>query len=670
MIFNNKKKLLLPAGGLFLGLAVLALWFFWDWRPVPVRLPDPSGFAPAPAVEEGANYDVIVVGGQPEGVAAAISAACYGGKVLLVEERDGLGGLFTYGWLNFIDMNRGPRYELLTRGTFLEFYRRVGGSNFDIARGKQVLAEMAEDYPNLSVSLNTVFKEPIMAGSKIAGIVVLKDDREISLYGKRIIDATQDADVAAAAGVPYTVGAEDLGEEKRYQAATLVYHLGNVDWQALKNAVNRKLIAGTKISNRAAWGFAGIAKEYKPSSERLRLRGFNIARQDDGTVLINALQIFGVDGLSKSSREEAMELARRELPAITDFMREKLPGFEQVELLGGAPELYIRETRHTKALYQLTLNDVVFNRFFPDTVALGSYPVDVQATTPHDSGFVYGDPKAYGIPLRSLIPSDVEDLLVVGRAAGYSHLAAGSARVVPIGMATGDAAGISAVYSIEKDKSFQQIALSPADMSAVQKMIRNRGGYLKDYRFKNDLEDHWAFAELQYVNELGLVVAGYDNNWKLKEPVRGITFYYMTANGLKRGPRRGDLVEAYDAVLKYPYLGLEYVSREKAARLLLTYLGEDHGKLGPEEAVNRAGERGLLPLEITGGEPGEVITGEEAYYATAKLCAIVETTKIGLLTGQAVDKFYGLALQEMEAMWRIMIMGVSAGSCLYLQDST
>ncbi|MBC7325884.1 MAG: FAD-dependent oxidoreductase, partial [Moorella sp. (in: Bacteria)] len=457
---------------------------------------------------------------------------------------------------------------------------------------------------------------------KLVGVKAVRGDREMSFYAGRVIDATQDADIAAAAGVPYTLGAEDMGEPERRQAVTLVFHLGGIDWEALRQAVKGGQIKDTKISDRAAWGFADIGVAYQPSTPRLRLRGLNIGRQDDGTILINALQIFGVDGLNEAAKKEAMELARQELPAITAFLRERIPGFAGARLLGTAPELYVRETRHIQALYQLDLNDVLFNRYFPDAIALGSYPVDVQATSPQDTGYVYGRPEVYSIPFRSLVPLGVDNLLVVGRSAGYTHLAAGSARVVPVGMATGDAAGVAAVYSLEANKGFHELAASPGDIKAIQDLLVKAGAYLKDYKIKNPLADHWAFAGLQFVNRWGLIVAGYNNDWKLDAPVNQTSFYYMTANALKRAAGRGDLVDARAAALE-PYLERKPLMRGAAASLLLTYLGEDTAALDPAAAVARAGAKGLLPLDKTGSDPRGVVTGAEAYYATERLCALV-----------------------------------------------
>ncbi|NLW06358.1 MAG: FAD-dependent oxidoreductase, partial [Clostridia bacterium] len=517
----------------------------------------------------------------------------------------------------------GPRYELLTRGTFLDFYRQVGGTIFDVEEAKAVLAGMVARYPNLAVSLNTTFKELIIEDNELVGIKAIRNGQELNFYGRRFIDATQDADLATAAGVPYTLGAEDIGEKDRFQAVTLVFQLGDIDWQALERAVKGGQIKDAKISARAAWGFNSIAANYRPTTERVRLRGLNIARQNDGTVMINALHIFGIDGLSAASRAEAMELAKAELPAIVEFLMAQMPGFASARLLATAPELYIRETRHIEALYQLDINDVVFNRYFDDAIALASYPVDVQATSPYDAGYVYGNPKVYSIPFRSLVPQVINNLLVVGRSAGFTHLAAGSARVVPIGMACGDAAGVSAYYSLTVDKNFHELAVSSEDIKAIQALIVKTGGYLKDYKLSNPLEGHWAFAGLEFVNRWGLIVPGYDNDWKLEEPIKRIRFYYMTANALQRALGRHDLVQAKAGALS-SYLETSDLTRAEAARLLLTYLDEDVAKLDGAGIVAAAAARGLLPIEHTGSEPYEVITGAEAYYATERLCALLK----------------------------------------------
>ena len=94
-------------------------------------------------IEKENEYDVIVVGTDPEGIAAAISSARSGAKTLLLGKEDSLGGLFTLGMLNTIDMNRSESGELLTRGVFNEFFIKIGSKDsFDIEKAKNVFEEM------------------------------------------------------------------------------------------------------------------------------------------------------------------------------------------------------------------------------------------------------------------------------------------------------------------------------------------------------------------------------------------------------------------------------------------------------------------------------------------------------------------------------------------------
>lgn len=125
-------------------------------------------------------------------------------KTLLVEDDQALGGLMTLGGLNFIDMCNGRDGTLLTRGTFEEFYNAVGGTAFDIELAKDVFMQMVTQEENLTLKLNTQFVEPVMKDNKIQGVVLQQDGTNVTYKAKSIIDATVDADVAAAAGAQYT----------------------------------------------------------------------------------------------------------------------------------------------------------------------------------------------------------------------------------------------------------------------------------------------------------------------------------------------------------------------------------------------------------------------------------------------------------------------------------
>ncbi|ADL69468.1 thiamine biosynthesis Thi4 protein [Thermoanaerobacterium thermosaccharolyticum DSM 571] len=532
-------------------------------KPIKLNLPD-----------DGNQYDVIVVGAEPEGVAAARSAAKNDAKVLIINKHNGPGGLMTYGMLNTIDMSKGPNGILLTQGTFKEFFKGIGSKNsFDVNKAKEVFLKLLS-LPNITQSYNTVFEKPIMDGNKIIGITALKDGKQVNFYGKRIIDATQDADVAASAGVPYTVGAEDMGVKGKVQASTLVFRLKGLDWDNLIKIIKyEKKIPATYINDTSANGFLSITKKYKPSTQMLRLRGLNLGKQDDGTVLVNALLIYGVDGLNKESIDNGIKLAKKELPRIVEFFRKNIPGFEKAELDGTADELYIRETRHIKGYYTLDINDVVFNRDFYDRIAIGSYPVDVQATSPEDTGFVYGKPVEYAVPFRCIVPQNVDNLLVVGRSASYSHLAAGSARTIPIGMAEGDAAGVASAYSIAKNKSFADIIGNEKDIKNIQSILVSQGAYLTPFKVENSVEKSWANTGLKFVLHWGLIVPGYNNDFKLDENIKSISFYYMTTNMIKRSlPNKSQIVDDNYQYLK-KYIADRPMNKEEAAQILLTYSG-------------------------------------------------------------------------------------------------
>jgi hypothetical protein len=299
-----------------------------------------------------------------------------------------------------------------------------------------------------------------------------------------------------------------------------------VDWAAVSRALHDDGDASTGANSSSAWGFRAQTRAYHPSDENLYLRGLNLGRQSDGSVLINALLIFGVDPLSATSRLEGRRRAEAELPRLVAYLRDKIPGFSAVRLLGAAPELYIRESRHITSLYQLTINDVLDNRTFTDTIAVGSYPVDLQPYAPGDHGSVVGVPKAYGIPFRSLIPEGFSNLLVVGRAAGFDPLAAGSARVLPVGMSTGEAAGAAAALSLRAGRDFPSLAADPAIVHDLRLQLEKRGAYVgpnalavSGHLAPPPVTDQWLKPGLDLARRLGIAQGGYRNDYALDKKV-------------------------------------------------------------------------------------------------------------------------------------------------------
>ncbi|MBO9610016.1 MAG: FAD-dependent oxidoreductase [Paenibacillaceae bacterium] len=469
------------------------------------------------------RYDVIVAGTDPEGVAAAVSAARNGLKTLLVDgkNREILGGLMTLGWLNFIDMNFDRentslipgKYNVLNEGIFSEWYNMVEGIAFDTNTGANAFYKLVQDEPNIDVLLKTKTMEPIVKdgadGAKIVeGLsLTLASGEAKKVYASYVIDATQDADIAAAAGAPYTYGQEDLGNKDTKQAVTLVFRLKNVTdevWTSIRKRMTEDNDANTHADEMTAYGYSDM-KNYPPlDKSKAALRGLNIGRQNDNTMLINALLIFGIDGLDPKQREDAFAIGRQEVPHIVEYMKKAYPEFAGLELDATAPELYVRETRHIQGEYTLGILDILENRDQWDRVALGSYKIDIQRTGPNDFGSEVMTPIKYAVPFRSLIPLKVDNLLVVGRSASYSTLAHGTARIIPTGMAEGQSAGAAAKVALDGKMTFREMSKSKELVTEMQNKLNEQKMRLLPFTVKpQPFMQHKAFPGLKAAVYIG-----------------------------------------------------------------------------------------------------------------------------------------------------------------------
>lgn len=488
------------------------------------------------------DYDVIVVGSDPEGIAAAVSAARNGMKTLLLSKDSTPGGLYTLGALNFIDVPETRDGTTLVGGIYEEFVNAVGGSGFDIVNAANVFQDMLTSEKNITVRYNAKFQAPVMNGTTITGVTVLEDGQEVTYNAPYVIDATQDGDVAAAAGAPYTYAGEDIGERDREMGVTLVFRLSGVNWDSMtryltiKRGIGELFNKSTSmgVSGNTAWGFSDEGYAYEPKDSAMRLRGFNMARQDNGDVLVNALLIFDVDPLDEESREEGIERAKAELENIIPYLQDEFWGFSDCQLVGTADDLYVRESRHITCEYNLTIDDVLENRWQDDAICVTSYPVDVQPTKTQTYGTVVGYPDQYAIGYKSLVPQDVDGLLVVGRSAGYTSLAAGSARIVPTGMACGEAAGVAVAVAKSLDKSPRDLVDNSAAISMIRDLLVDQGAKLDHTQTHEDVMDHWAYPGVKVLRSLGVLDGGYDNNYYLDDAITMNRYQNMVNNAVKK----------------------------------------------------------------------------------------------------------------------------------------
>ncbi|HZG56420.1 FAD-dependent oxidoreductase [Paenibacillus sp.] len=569
------------------------------------------------------EYDVIVAGTDPEGVAAAVSAARNGLTVLLVDGRNRtvLGGLMTLGWLNSLDLNRySPDGSILNKGIFTEWYKLVEGDSFDVTTAANAFRRLVDAEKNIDVLMPVRAMEPVVETfgktKTVVGMdVTTKDGLELFIRAGAVIDATQDGDVFAAAGVPFTFGREDIGHPEARMAVTLVYRLNGVTptvWSGIRERLKGKKGYGT--TTMSAWGYSEFY-QYKPSQPQVKMRGLNIGRQNDNTALVNALLLFGVDPLDPASVRAGIEAGEKELPLIIDYMRKHFPELSSLSLGGVAPEPYVRESRHMIGEYRLNVIDLLENKDKWDRIAFGSYPIDLQPTSPSDSGNILFKPIKYAVPFRSIVPKEVDGLLVVGRAASFDTLPHGSARTIPVGMATGQAAGAAVKVAKERGLTFRAMSKDAAAIATLQARLNAQGMSLQPYTLAlQPYEKHRHYSGLKTVLSFGLTSGKYDNDFRLDAKANPVEYGLLYAGS--RG-YFGDKLPTHPS-LWYPadktleaQLRAAPLTLDNAALIAATALGLEFPPNGALDAL-KAG-RYVQDVTLSGIRDPKALTVGESY---------------------------------------------------------
>lgn len=439
-------------------------------------------------------YDLVVAGGGPAGTAAAVCAARLGLKVLLAEATGCLGGMGTSGLVaSFGPVSDGER--MLVGGFMKELLgvmweRKAFGPQvtqdylhrqlnrwvpFHPEQLKQILDDFAAQ-AGVEVRFFTRVVDVESSGHQLHGVVLSNVEGLRHVPAKAFIDATGDAALAALAGAECKVVLRDT---ETVSPSTLCAILAGMDWDDPAYAGNG--LDAVKAKVRADYVPQAIADGFFTQEDRF-FPGMNRVGAKGAT--LNAGHVFNLNPLSIRSLSEGMAFGRKLASEYTEFYRRYVPGCAGVELLGTAPVMGVRDSRRIVGEFELTIDDFLARRQFPDQIAVYNRPTDVHPADTSRKEYErflkdfhgkdnLGRGECVGIPYSILVPRGFPNLWVAGRCHSSDTKVHGSIRAQSAAYMMGQAAGTAAAQSIATGQPANEL-----DTRRLVQTLREQGAYL------------------------------------------------------------------------------------------------------------------------------------------------------------------------------------------------
>lgn len=420
------------------------------------------------------KYDVIVIGGGFAGIGAAISAAREDRRVLLVEQAGALGGAANNAlvmpympyYTNILKEDGTVERKFLSRGIFEEINKELAATNrfnvindfanFDSEYLKLTLDRMCKKY-GVDVLLHSTVCDVIKEGRKLTAVEVITVAGKMVFEADSFVDATGDANLAALAGCEFRLGRP---EDNLCQPMTLCFRVANVCYEDF-------------ISQKA--DILKLYKEYQAEGKikNPRENVLTFKSMVDGMLHFNSTRIVKLNPTDPFDLSRAEAEAREQMFELFDFLKDNFDCFKDSQIAFSAASIGVRESRMVTGEYELTVEDLLSLKQFDDAIAAGNYDIDIHSPTgggTHHHFFPAG--VHYTIPYRSLVPKDIDNLLVAGRCISCTHEAQASIRIMPICCTTGEAAGVAAALV-----SKTSVAAKDVEIKELQKILKANNAF-------------------------------------------------------------------------------------------------------------------------------------------------------------------------------------------------
>ena len=454
-----------------------------------------------------AKADVLVVGGGPAGLAAAIGAAREGVDTLLVERYGCFGGVITQtmvgtlAWYRYVKtIDAGgiiKEFELKAKemsGTINTFNKKI--KTTEIGKFLEKEGILVDGVPTYEILDTEIFKvladnlileagvtpllhcqavDAIMDGSKISGIITESKSGRQAIMAKRIVDATGDADIAFHAGAPYR-----KDPKNKLMGVTVNFGCSGVDINKfisyLLDKMQRKpnFIPYLKQSGELFFMddftcfFEPINSANKGENipENIPIREIWTEYVDLGIInSFNGIHISNIDCTDVFDLTKAEIEGRSRIFKLLKSLRRRTPGFENARIKNIGSSLGTRESRKIIGDYNITEYDVKNQARFENSIGVCPEFLDAYGTA-----IVPTTGRYFQIPYGIILPKNVENLLVAGRCVAGDKISHAATRQMVCCIATGQGAGVAAAVSVKDNVNCRDV-----DILEVQKALENQG---------------------------------------------------------------------------------------------------------------------------------------------------------------------------------------------------